>query len=284
MPDWHYSCQCPYSSETRIDAYYPCSKLEVEQDTVNNRDVCKGCFIEKDPKSLLYGHCVLGKTEPDTESTLLGCFPDPFNPDKCRVRREVRNTECPHFCANNPELPNATWKQSTNCAKQLNQGCWNINPKSYVYSKYERDNQPRKLEPPYIPGKNFEKQQCNTFREEFKQLQDLCKNCAQTSMKTMGSGTKYPNRSYCVVGGDASTLLNTEFTNELAQQIMCPGTCKSCTTGFFGEPLNPEYKLYEASNDSSAFNKGIFYVPFVGSTANKKLTIDKNKFDKHHDV
>lgn len=281
QPDWHYACKCPYTTDTRIDDFYPCQPFEVNQNIENNRDLCSGCYIESNATNKLYGHCVIGNKEPDTESRRLGCFDDPNDPDKCRVRRKVQNTECPHFCANNPSVPNMTWKSNTICAQQLDNGCWKMNPKAnLVYSKFETSK--GRTEPPFIqdPG-HSDNSVCKRLDKtlEEKRIENLCQNCAQTPMKTIGSGTLYPNRSYCVVGGDANTLVNTEFTDELAEQIMCPPTCKSCMTGFFGEPLNPVYKLAEAPNTSSAFNKGIFYVPFVGKQANEKLQIDKKKFD-----
>ena len=124
--------------------------------------------------------------------------------------------------------------------------------------------------PPYIKDEKFDK--C-----EIKDTDYLCRNCAQTSIKSKGSGTLYPNRSYCVVGGNesAGALSDTGYGNYLARKMSCPPTCKQCLSGFFGEPMQPVYKLDQASNPSSAFNNGIIYVPWVGSQATDKLTVNK---------
>lgn len=277
QPDWTYTCRCPYTSNIKVDAYAPCQDWELDQENINKRDVCKGCYIDNDKSSELYGHCVLGKTTPDTESKILGCFPDPRDPNKCRVKRMVKNTECPHFCSNDSFDP-LKWKSSTQCSKQLADGCWEVNPEyNQVVSKYTSENE--KLPPPYLATDKSGTKQC--MGDDKSEL--LCQNCAQTSVKSIGSGTLYPNRSYCLVGGSQSldTIQGTEFSNSLARKVVCPVTCNGCHSGFFNEPMLPVYKLNEASNPSSAFHNGPLFIPWIGKQASEKLRTESIKFEKN---
>lgn len=273
IKDWHYSCSCPYANETKVDSYNPCQDWELSQEKINVRDVCKGCYIQSNPKNSLYGHCVLGESTPDTESKLLGCFDDPNDPDKCRVKRTVDPTECPAFCSDDPFDP-LKWKPVTQCSQQLTNGCWKVNPKhSKVISKTAAD--AGKIASPYLPGIHFGKEYCKP-----KNTDDLCQNCAQTSIRSLGSGTLYPNRSYCLVGGNDSvdSIQETNFSTYLARKLTCPATCSGCHSGYFNEPMLPIYKLNEASNPSSVFNKGIIFVPWVGTQATKELQTEATKF------
>lgn len=266
QPEWSYTCNCVGGNPLRIDAWAPCAVGNSE-----GRDVCKGCHIEKDKANSLYGRCVLGEATPDTESKILGCVPTPTDPDKCRVKRIVSNVECPHFCSSNVKDPKG-WLPSTQCYRELAKGCWKVNPQaSEVISKQERDND--KVPTQYLPGP-VGPLECKTDDTDF-----LCNNCAQTSVKTIGVGTRYPNRSYCVVGGNSQSLtIDSDFTQELARQISCPPTCGGCHSGFFGEPMKPEYRLSEAIDASSAFNRGPIFTPWVGYQAVKELDAQKAKF------
>jgi len=265
-PEWSYTCGCVGGAPLRIDAWAPCP---IDDESV--RDVCRGCHIESDKANKLYGHCVLGESQPDTESDLLGCVPTPQDPEKCRVKRIVPNTECPHFCTTNPKDPKG-WMASTQCYDQLSKGCWGVNPDAAkVISKEQRDLD--QVPQPYIPGP-LGAQACPT-----RDTDDLCKNCAQTSVKTVGVGTQYPNRSYCVVGGNMASLnIDADFTQDLAREITCPVTCSGCHTGFFGEPMKPVYNLLEAGSKSSVFNKGPIFMPWIGDQAEKALDVEKKKF------
>jgi hypothetical protein len=270
IENWQYTCRCPYSSEIKVDAYAPCQDFELNQEKVQERDVCEGCYI--DSKS---GRCVLGEPTPDTESKILGCIDDPSDPDKCRVRRTVENTDCPHFCSNDVGNP-WEWKSSTQCATQLGNQCFTVNPNyNQVRSKYQAEHDSR------IPWYLTNTIHSSSSKCQPKDTDYLCQNCAQTSIQSIGSGTLYPNRSYCVVGGSetSETLGNTDFSDYLARKLSCPATCSGCHTGFFGEPMEPIYKLQEADNPSSAFNKGILFVPWVGNQATKNLQMEKKKFN-----
>jgi hypothetical protein len=273
MKDWSYTCKCPYlgeGGEFKSDAWSPCQDYELDQENIQDRDVCEGCYILNDKKNELHGHCVLGETTADTESKILGCIEEPSNPGKCRVKRFVEPTECPHFCSNKPSDP-SEWRKNTQCSQQLAKGCWKLNPKfKKVISLGSREE--GKQAPPFIKTSI----PCNVVKD----TDYLCRNCAQTSIKTIGSGTKYPNRSYCVVGGSESSgaLNETAYGDYLARKLSCPATCKQCLTGFFGEPMKPIYNLDEADNPSSAFNKGILFVPWVGTQAVKDLQTSKKLF------
>jgi len=266
--EWSYTCNCPYLEEggdLKSDAWKPCAQWELEQDVFSNRDVCEGCYIQGDKSKSLYGHCVLGEETPDTESKLLGCIEDPNNPEKCRVKRVIHPIDCPSFCSSN--VNNLTgWKSTTQCADSLTNKIWEPNPE---YKKIIdlTDKEEGKQAAPYKPGPNFK----NKTRPN--DTDYLCRNCSQTSIKTIGSGTKYPNRSYCLVGGSESSsfLSNPNFGKYLAKTLTCPPTCKQCSTGFFGEPLNPIYNLQESTNPSSAFINGPIYILWVGTQAVKDL-------------
>lgn len=274
--EWQYTCRCPRSAELKVDAYAPCEDFELDQENIQRRDVCEGCYIESNKDNKLYGQCVLGDPTPDTESRILGCFDDPNDPDKCRVRRVVENTQCPHFCSNDPGNPWA-WKKSTQCTSQLGNKCWDVNPDyNKVRSKYAAD-----IEAP-IPMYIENKDKSSDSSCGKKDTDYLCKNCAQTSIKSIGSGTLYPNRSYCLIGGsDTIEALNdSQYSDYLARKLSCPPTCSGCHTGFFGEPMEPVYKLSEASNPSSAFHNGIFFVPWVGNQAVNSLKQEKKNFQK----
>lgn len=264
LQDWSYTCRCPYlgeGGEFKSDAWTPCNDWELDQENVQKRDVCEGCYIQNNPKVPMYGHCVLGEQTEDTESKLLGCVPDPSNPSKCRLKRTVNPTSCPAFCSNDVNDTSA-WKKSTQCSSSLAKGCWKPNP---AFSKIITEEQKKKGKqaPPYIKG--------NAKDCKIKNTDYLCRNCAQTSVKSIGSGTRYPNRSYCVVGGSesAGALSDTGYGDYLARKLSCPPTCKQCSTGFFGEPMQPIYNLEQAQNPSSAFSKGIIFVPWVGKQAKK---------------
>lgn len=272
MKEWSYTCKCPYTGSIKVDAYAPCQDWELNQENINERDVCQGCYISNNKQSELYGHCVLGETTPDTESRLLGCFEDPNDPNKCRVKRTIEPTECPHFCSDDPFNP-LKWKPVTQCSQQLTNGCWKTNPKhNRVVSRYAQDN--KKLPPPYITG---DVDKCKVKDSE--EL-DLCQNCAQTSVKSIGSGTLYPNRSYCLVGGSESldTIQGTLFSNDISRKLLCPVTCSGCHSGFFNEPMLPKYELNEASNASSAFHNGPLFIPWIGTQANETLRTEASKF------
>ena len=275
IQDWSYTCKCPYlggGGEFKSDAWTPCEDWELDQENIQKRDVCEGCYIQSDKKKSLYGHCVLGDETPDTESKILGCISDPRYPEKCRVKRTVEPTECPAFCSENPLDP-LKWRNSTQCSSSLAKGCWKVNPKfKKVISKESRDEGEQAS--PYKPGPAFG--ECKKKDTDY-----LCRNCSQTSIKTIGSGSLYPNRSYCVVGGSesAGALSETGYGDYLARKLSCPATCSQCLTGFFGEPMKPIYKLDQANNPSSAFSKGILYVPWVGTQASKELQTGTIKFD-----
>lgn len=267
LQDWSYTCRCPYlgdGGEFKSDAWTPCNDWELDNnDTVKPRDVCDGCYINDDDKSDFYGHCVLGEETYDTESKLLGCVTLPGDSeDKCRVKRKINPTECPAFCSNdNSSLTG--WRKNTQCSKSLSQGAWKPNPAyNDIISTTQRDR--RQQAPPYIEGKKNSK--FAKMPRQKKNTDYLCQNCSQTSIKSVGSGTEYPNRSYCVVGGSesAGSLNDTGYGNFLARKLSCPPTCKQCSTGFFGEPMEPVYNLQEATNPSSAFSKGILFVPWTG--------------------
>lgn len=277
LQDWSYTCRCPYlggGGEFKSDAWTPCADWELDQEKVSKRDVCEGCYIQPDKSKALYGHCVLGSETPDTESKLLGCIPDPNNPEKCRVKRTIYPTECPAFCSENPLDP-LKWRKNTQCADSLAKGCWKVNP-SYnkVISKEQRDLGEQAS--PYMKGDKYDNNYCKVKNTDY-----LCRNCSQTSVKSIGSGTLYPNRSYCVVGGSENTgaLSQTSYGDALARKLSCPPTCKQCATGFFGEPMKPVYKLDEAVNPSSAFSKGILFVPWVGTQAVKDLQTEAKNFN-----
>lgn len=255
--EWSYVCNCPYlggSGEFKQDAWTPCSDWELDESVSNNRDVCAGCYIMDNKESKLNGHCVLGEKTMDTESNILGCVTDPKNPNKCRVNRVIEPTECPAFCSYDATDPTA-WRKNTQCSDSLAKGCWKINPEfSKIISLMDKNLD--KQAPPY---KKTSKQ-CKKNNTDY-----LCRNCAQTPMQSIGSGTKYPNRSYCLLGGNESSasLNDTGYGDSLARQLSCPPTCGQCLSGFFGEPLEPHYVLSEASNSSSAFSKGIIYTPSI---------------------
>lgn len=261
--EWSYTCNCPYlggGGEFRADAWTPCADWENDESNTNERDVCEGCYIMDDEKDPLYGHCVLGEPTMDTESKKLGCVELPGQENKCRIRRKVEPTECPLYCKNDKEKQGdvLNWRTNTQCSKALSEGYWKLNPNyNKVVSVATAEDE--KLPPPYIKtDKN------GSFKKK-DTMEDLCRNCSQTSVKAIGSGTKYPNRSYCVVGGseNASSLMDTGYGNYLARKLGCPATCKGCLSGFFGEPMEPKYNLSEASIGSSAFNKGILFVPAI---------------------
>lgn len=285
MLDWSYVCRCPYLRDTgefRSDAWRPCEDYQVNESIEFKRDVCKACYIQSDKNKSFYGHCVIGKEMPDTESQLLGCIRDPTKPgDSCRIQRTVGPTECPAFCSSNALDPMA-WLPSTQCSTQLSNGCWEFNPayRKIISLEQRRNN---KQAPPYRPASGFSNSKCNPNDSVY---EDLCENCSQTSMQTIGIGTDYPNRSYCVVGGNASfnELRDTSYGDYLARKLSCPPTCKQCLTGFFGEPLTPVYNLSEAVNPSSAFNKGIFYEPWVDSRSVQRLKEETQKFIKRESI
>lgn len=275
LQDWSYTCQCPYlaeGGEFRSDAWRPCNQWELEQDKFSGRNVCKGCWIQNDPKKALYGHCVLGEETPDTESQLLGCIPDPANPDKCRVKRIIEPVECPEFCSKNPSDVTA-WSPETQCAESLSKKEWEPNPdfKKIIDLEQRIDG---KQAPPYRHGPNY------TFKQP-KNTDYLCENCSQTPIRTIGTGTDYPNRSYCLIGGSesGSAMDSMNFGKQIARTLTCPPTCKQCATGFFGEPMRPIYKLDQASDPSSAFSKGPIFVPWVGTQAVKELQAESKNFE-----
>lgn len=264
--DWSFTCACPYLGQTgvmRPDGWLPCADWQLKQDTFSNRNVCEGCYIQPDSSKALYGHCVLGEESPDTESEILGCVKDPFLPEKCRVKRWVSPTECPHFCKNDDD----TWRSETQCYQALVAGSWKVNPE-YQSVLSKTDIEQGKQANPYIKiNDNF----------KVKDTDYLCENCSQTPVISGGTGTDYPNRSYCIVGGTEST---NEYNASLARSTVCPPTCRQCLKGYFGEPMKPIYKLEEASNESSAFRKGPIYVPWVGTQAVAELTAESQKFDR----
>jgi hypothetical protein len=278
--EWSYTCNCPYLEEggdLKSDAWKPCAQWELEQDIFSNRDVCEGCHIQNDYTKSLYGHCILGEETSDTESKILGCIEDPNNPEKCRIKRIIQPIDCPAFCSTN--INNLTsWRSSTQCADSLINKIWKPNPKYKNVIDLTEKNE-GKQSSPYIPGSNFKNQ------TKPKDTNYLCRNCSQTSIKTVGTGTEYPNRSYCLVGGSesASFLSNPNFGKYLAKTLICPPTCESCSTGFFNEPLNPIYNLKEATNPSSAFINGPIYIPWIGTQAINELKIEKKKFEDRED-
>lgn len=281
IQEWSYTCKCPFlggSGEFKTDAWKPCETWELDQENVMKRDVCRGCYIQDDAQSRLYGHCVLGQKTPDTESKILGCVRLPGEPlDKCRVKRTVEPTECPAFCSNDPTDP-TKWRRATQCAESLAKGQWELNPMyKKVISKATRDGNGQA--PPYRPGPAF-----GSYEEERskrkQETTDLCRNCAQTSLQGVGSGTAFPLRSYCVVGGNASSIAlnDTGYGDSIARKLSCPPTCKQCLSGFFNEPLQPRYRLDQSINKDSAFAKGIIYTPWIGTQAVKNLrTRDANR-------
>jgi len=282
--DWSFTCNCPYlrnGGEFRSDAWRPCADYQLDEEKIQNRDVCKGCYIQGNAKKSLYGHCVLGEEQPDTESKLLGCIPDPSKPDKCRVRRIVKPVECPAFCSNDPLKPSA-WKESTQCARQLSNKCWEVNPNYFNIISLRQLRQDDQASP-FRPGPNLnkpeKKKECS-----IQNTSDLCQDCNQSPMQTIGIGTKYPNRSYCTIGGSqtySELNENTAYSDTIARKLLCPPTCRQCLTGYFGEPLKPVYNLIEATNNVSAFDKGPFFIPWVGTQAIKQLQMNKQQFDKH---
>lgn len=258
--DWTYTCSCPYlggSGEFKTDAWEPCADWELDQENISSRDVCEGCHISGDKTSKMFGKCVLGNKKQDTESELLGCVPDINNPTKCRIKRVVEPTECPAFCSNDINDPYG-WKKNTQCSQQLAHGCWRPNPAfRKIINKEKVDNQQQPK--PYIMG-NSKHEACKLKNTDY-----LCRNCAQTSIKSGGSGTKYPNYSYCVVGGNesGSAFKETGYGGYLMRRLQCPPTCNQCMSGFFGEPLDSHYDKDEANNYSSVFKNGIIYTPSV---------------------
>jgi hypothetical protein len=277
LQDWTYTCNCPYlgdGGEFKSDAWKPCTQFELEQDVFSKRNVCEGCWIQDNPEKSLYGKCILGEETPDTESKLLGCIEDPNDPEKCRIKRIIHPTECPSFCSKNSSDLTA-WRSETQCSDSLTKKYWETNPE---YSKIINleDRIDGRQAAPYRPGPNFNN------RSKPKDTDYLCRNCSQTHIKTLGSGSDYPNRSYCLVGGSesANSLGSDNFGKYLAKTLSCPPTCKQCSVGFFGEPMKPIYKLDEASNSSSAFSKGIIYVPEIGEQAVKELTINTKEFEQ----
>lgn len=266
LNEWSYTCGCPYlggSGEFKTDAWEPCAEWELDQENLLKRDVCKGCHISDDKTSKMYGHCVLGKKTQDTESERLGCVPDTTGNDtKCRIKRTIEPTECPAFCSNDTNDPYA-WRKDTQCSSQLSHGCWKPNPefRRIISLKGVEEN---KQATPYIPGRGMSRKVCKYNLDD-----DLCKNCAQTSMKSGGSSSRYPNYSLCVVGGNESgSIFNeTGYGDYLQRKLTCPATCGQCMSGFFGEPLDAHYNRDEAQNPSSVFNKGIIYTPAIISSA-----------------
>ena len=242
--DWSYTCRCPYLGdgdvgEFRPDAWTPCADSEFQQDfSSDRRDVCSGCMITD-------GECVLGTATKDTESEILGCVPGTPGVN-CRVNRTIQPTQCPAFCLS-PQK-NKGWVETSQCAKALKANAWIPNP-SYKLTTSVNE----KRAPMYVKGPG-------TYTNNLKDNDDLCRNCAQTPMESIGSGTLYPNRSRCVVGGSDLSGDNTDIT----RKIMCPATCRQCHSGYFGEPLEAKYSLKEASSPSSAFSSGILYVPWKG--------------------
>ena len=257
MQDWSYTCSCQYldsGGEFRSDAWRPCGSIT---DNIKKRDVCRGCYIAN--KGDLKGHCVLGEETPDTESKILGCLTG-----DCRVNRVIKPTECPSFCSD--DISDSTkWRKSTQCSRLFDQGFWKLNPNhKNIISRRDRDS--GKQAPPFIrTSKGPLPKPDNT--------DDLCNNCAQTPVRSVGSGTKHPHRSYCVVGGSENSFAidDVSYADNLARRLSCPATCKQCSTGFFGEPLIPSYNLEESVDPSSAFNKGIIFSPWVGTQAVKEI-------------
>jgi hypothetical protein len=268
--DWSYTCRCLYngdSGDIKPDAWTPCSEWELDEDTISNRDVCDGCYILDDAESKLNGRCVLGNKTMDTQSKLLGCVPDMLNPtsDKCRITRNIDPTECPAFCSSNVSDPYG-WRKNTQCSKQLSSGSWKPNKlyKDIISTTQKYNNEQSN---PYLK-----------LSEDYKvkNTDYLCRNCAQTAIESTGSGTKYPNRSRCVVGGSdtSSQYSNTTYGDFLSRKLMCPSTCNQCMSGFFNEPLEGKYSLQEATDTSSVFSDGIIYVPWVGNQSVDKLKIN----------
>ena len=255
MIDWSYTCGCPYlggSGEFKPDAWEPCSDWELDQENISKRDVCEGCVISDDKNSKMFGNCVLGKKTKDTESELLGCVPDKSDPMKCRINRDIEPTECPEFCSNDVSNPYG-WRKNTQCSEQLSKKFWKPNPEyKNIINLSTADL--HKQAPMYIKNKG---------NYVSKNTDDLCRNCTQTSMQSGGSGTRFPTYSRCVVGGNetAGAFKDTGFGNYLARKMSCPATCRNCMKGFFGEPLEAQYDLKEATNPSSVFNKGIIFTP-----------------------
>lgn len=277
ITEWSYTCNCPYlgdGGEFKSDAWKPCAQWELDQDVFSKRNVCEGCRIQSEKGKSLYGHCVLGEETQDTESKILGCIPDPNDPQKCRVKRIVEPTECPEFCSKDVTDLSA-WSQETQCSDSLINKYWIPNPDYKRIISLEKREEGKQANP-YIPGPNFER------RKAPKDTDYLCQNCSQTSIQSIGSGSDYPNRSYCLVGGSesAGSLKGDNFGKYLAKTLTCPATCEQCSTGFFGEPMKSIYKLDEASNPSSAFNKGPIYIPWVGTQAVQELKMEAQTFDK----
>jgi len=281
--DWSFTCNCPYlksGGEFRSDAWRPCEDYQIDQMKLQKRDVCRACYIQNNPKKSLYGHCVFGQERPDTESKILGCIPDPNMPDKCRVRRVIEPTECPAFCSDNPLKP-TEWKNSTQCSRQLANQCFTVNPDYYDVISLKQKRQSYQA-PPFKPGPNLNNPE---FKEKcsVKNTSDLCQNCNQSPMQTIGTATKYPNRSYCTIGGSQTYSQlndNTAYSDDIARKLICPPTCRQCATGYFGEPLKPVYNLVEATDNVSAFDKGPFFIPWVGTQATKNLQLEKTRFDQ----
>jgi hypothetical protein len=258
LQDWSYTCGCPYlggTGEFKPDAWEPCADWELDQEKISKRDVCTGCHILDDPESKMNGTCVLGNRTKDTESELLGCVSDPSNKSKCRINRIIEPTSCPAFCSNDTNDPYG-WRKNTQCSAQLTHGCWKPNPafRNIITKAASLLNQQSK---PYVKL-NSDNKSCKTLNTDY-----LCRNCAQTSMKSRGSGTKYPVSSSCVVGGNDSdlSLTDTGYSDYLARSLTCPSTCNQCMSGFFGEPLDAQYNIKEASDTSSVFRRGIIYTP-----------------------
>lgn len=254
--DWSYTCRCPYLGnfgEFKTNAWEPCASWELDQEVIAKRDVCTGCYISNDKNSKMYGHCVLGKKTMDTESEKLGCVPDINDPHRCRIKRTIEPTECPAFCSSD----RSTWNNATQCSKQLSSGCWKPNPAFDKIISLRTDEMGLRAKP-YLSVR-----ECDPLPT--KEMNELCRNCAQTTIKEGGSSTRFPNYSFCVVGGNesGSEFQDTGYGNYLLRKLTCPSTCNQCMTGFFNEPLDSQYDLEEARNPSSVFSKGIIYTPAI---------------------
>jgi|688.fasta_scaffold01457_40 hypothetical protein len=252
--DWGYSCNCTYNSgEIKKDAWRPCTEWELNEEIQSDRNLCKGCRIQDNPSQKMYGHCVLGEENIDTESRLIDCEEDPKYPEKCRTNRVVDPIDCPAFCSKDPSDPKG-WMPETQCSQFIEKGCWTPNPE-YKKIISEFDRKTRNRVSPYIQGK----QKCSSVKTD-----DLCRNCSQSELQYHGAGSEYPFYSHCVVGGktESDSMQHGTYGAELSRNTTCPPTCKQCMTGQNGEPVEAIYKLDESMNDS-IFKTDIIYVPWI---------------------
>jgi hypothetical protein len=248
--EWSYSCNCTYnSSEIKSDGWRPCTEWEVNEDIKSDRNLCKACKIQENPNQKLYGHCVLGEENIDTESKIIDC--DETDPEKCRINRRVDPIDCPAFCS---DSTTKKWRPETQCSQFLDKGCWLPNP-DYTKVISESDRKLGKRVAPYIPGSQL----CSSVNTD-----DLCRNCSQSELQYHGAGSEYPFYSHCVVGGktESDSIQHGTYGQELSRSTTCSPTCKQCMTGLNGEPVEAIYKLDEATDDS-IFKTDIIYVPWV---------------------